>query len=192
MTLATRSTAPPLDATRHPPSAPAHRDARSVARRANPTPRAREGAHPRARRAERGATRASRRADREGIPLSDCGGAGAIDRPVRGTASAHRLPLHVLPRVGRGMSRVLVRGGQRAAPQPPPREIHDVRPRLARAAGRAGAVQASHGMEPPVAFVVRLRLQLRLPRHDGRVGVPGRVQLPLEGGARARAARRTT
>ena len=52
-------------------------------------------------------------------------------------------------------------------------------------AGQDRAFQGANGLDRPVVFLVRERLQLRLPRHDGRSRRSGRVQLPEQGNARA-------
>jgi hypothetical protein len=52
------------------------------------------------------------------------------------------------------------------------------RPRFPRAIGQDRALQGTHGLDRPVVLLVRERVQLRLPRHDGRSRRPRRVQLP--------------
>ena len=53
-----------------------------------------------------------------------------------------------------------------------------------RAAGEDRGVQGAPGLDLPLVLLVRQRLQLRLPRHAGRVRGAGRVQLPDEGRVR--------
>ena len=100
----------------------------------------------------------------------DAGGA------VRGQEPADRLPLHVRPGVGCGVQELLVRGRQlRRLDRAPRRARHRVRGDLAGAVREDRELQAAHGVEVPVAVVVRHRVQLRLRRHDRRD--PHRLQL---------------
>ena len=60
----------------------------------------------------------------------------------------------------------------------PARPRHQLRHGVAGAAGQARAVEGQQGLGHPLVLVVRHRLQLRLRRHDRRVGAARRVQLP--------------
>ena len=95
-----------------------------------------------------------------------------LARPVRGPAAADHLPLHVRPGVGGRLPEL--HGGHRRAvarlPRAPAHPRHHLRHGVAGAAGEARAVEGEAGLGHPLVLVVRHRLQLRLRRHDRRVG----------------------
>ena len=132
-----------------------------------------EGDDPRARRAERQAARAADGRGREGLRLPGPGRRRRPRRPVRGPPPADRPPLHVRPGAGTTAAR--------AAPPAPTRSRRACSSTCTPATRRFACVsraplekleryKAQQGLDVPVVLVVRQRLQLRLPRHDRRVG----------------------
>ena len=94
--------------------------------------------------------RMPRMAGREGLPLRGPGRAGEPARPLRRAPAAHHLPL--LLRAGRRrvarerLPRLLDDGRPGRPPRAPQRPRHDVRARLAGAAGRHRALEGAHGL----------------------------------------------
>ena len=103
-----------------------------------------------------------------------------------GRRQLDRLPLHVRPDLGGRLLQLL--GGHRRAVtrllRAPAHPRHELRHGVAGTAGQARALEAQEGLGRALVLVVRQRLQLRLRRHDRRVGGVGRVQLPHAGRVR--------
>ncbi len=105
-------------------------------------------------------------------------------RPLRRQLAAARLPLHVRPRLGRGLPELLLADGPRRDPAGPSRAPRrQLRRRLARTAGEAARVPLADGVDVPVGVVVRARLQLRLQGLLDRRAAAAGVQ--LHAGARS-------
>ena len=115
----------------------------------------------------------------ERVRVRHRGRAEELGRPVRRSFAADRLPLHVRPRLGRGLPELLVAGRSHRSPTRPPRAPRRrLGRRLAGPAREAAGLPNPHGMVVPVGLVVRQRLQLRLQGLLDRRAAVARVQLP--------------
>ena len=161
---------------------PPHRHPRGMARRPGRPTKGREGADPPGRRGDPPPPGAAVGPARQALQVRDRRGHRHAGRPLPRPLAAPGLPLHVRPRLYRGVRRLLGdRRRVRPLVGPPGQPRRDVLGHLARAAGQAPGVPAADGLELPLGLLRRQRLQPRLPRrlHRGAAahGRP-RVQLP--------------
>ena len=127
-------------------------DARGVARRPPRAARAREGAHPPERRAGGAAAGAALGPRRQGLRVRHRGRPADARGAVRRALAAARLPLHVRPRLGRGLPELLVdRRRVRPRDRAPRAARRDDGLRVARAGREAGGVQRRMGWAFPWA-----------------------------------------
>jgi hypothetical protein len=164
------------------------RHARGLARR--PQRAAGEGKEPdqAARRAQRRTPEPAHGRDHQGLPVRRPGRHGAADRHLRRPPPAHHLPLHVPPGVG-GRLPQLLRRHRRAVTGlhgAPPCAGHQLRDGVPGTAGQAAALEGQEGMGRALVLVLRVRLQLRLRRHDRCLPRLRPVQLPLTRRVRGR------